>query len=403
MANDPPRLQRRLSLPLLVLYGTGVTVGAGIYVLVGTVAGHAGKYAPLSFLMAAVVMALTVTSYAELCTRFPVAAGEAAYVKGAFRSRILSTATGIAMIGTAVIASATVALGAAGYLAVFVDLPRPLVACVVVLLLGAVSAWGVVQSVLLASLFTLVELSGLIAIIVTATYAGVPIGESLFSVPAINSPAWVGISFGSVLAFFAFIGFEDLTNMIEETRAGERNIPFAMAATLIATTVLYVLIAAIAVTAVPLELLSARAAPLSVVFHELTGVGPSAIAAIAIVATLNTIIAEITMATRVIYGMANLGDLPPALSAVNEKTSTPLMATAVIVALVMTLVLFAPIERLAETTSLLTLAVFVIVNLALLKLRWAGAPSPGLRVPILAPLLGLLTSLAMIAGAFLER
>ena len=75
-------LRRRLGLPLLVLYGTGVTVGAGIYVLVGSVAGHAGRHAPLAFAIAAIVMALTVASYAELCTRFPVAAGEAAYVKG---------------------------------------------------------------------------------------------------------------------------------------------------------------------------------------------------------------------------------------------------------------------------------------------------------------------------------
>src|SRR6476469_9508687 len=109
----PAGLRRRLGLPLLVLYGTGVTVGAGIYVLVGTVAGHAGKYAPLAFVIAAIVMGLTVASYAELCNRFPVAAGEAAYVKGAFGSRILSTLVGITMIGTAAIASATVALGAA--------------------------------------------------------------------------------------------------------------------------------------------------------------------------------------------------------------------------------------------------------------------------------------------------
>ena len=70
-----PALRRRLGLPLLVLYGTGITIGAGIYVLIGTVAGHAGSYAPWSFVLAAVVMALTVASYAELSTRFPVSAG----------------------------------------------------------------------------------------------------------------------------------------------------------------------------------------------------------------------------------------------------------------------------------------------------------------------------------------
>ena len=91
MAIDPPlelpaALQRRLGLPLLVLYGTGVTIGAGIYVLIGAVAGHAGSYAPWAFVLAGLVMALTVASYAELSTRFPVSAGEAAYVRAAFQS-----------------------------------------------------------------------------------------------------------------------------------------------------------------------------------------------------------------------------------------------------------------------------------------------------------------------------
>jgi len=164
-------LRRRLGLPLLVLYGTGVTVGAGIYVLVGSVAGHAGRHAPLAFVIAAVVMALTVASYAELCTRFPVAAGDAAYVKGAFGSRLLSTLTGLAVIGTGVIASATVTLGAAGYIAEFTDLPRPLVVSVIVVALGLVSAWGILESVVLASVSTLIELAGLLAIIVAAAQA----------------------------------------------------------------------------------------------------------------------------------------------------------------------------------------------------------------------------------------
>ena len=96
------------------------------------------------------------------------------------------------------------------------------------------------------------------------------------------------------------------------------------------TTILYVLIAAIAVTAVPIERLTASAAPLSLVFRELTGVSPATIAAIAVVATLNTIIAELTLATRVVYGMAKLGDLPAALGAVSRATATVLIVAMVL-------------------------------------------------------------------------
>ena len=132
MPNGPPvkspaALQRRLGLPLLVLYGTGITIGAGIYVLIGAVAGHAGIYAPWSFVFAATVMALTVASYAELSTRFPVSAGEAAYVRAAFQSRVISTLTGLLTIAIGVVSSSAVTLGSAGYIQQFVDVPQSVI------------------------------------------------------------------------------------------------------------------------------------------------------------------------------------------------------------------------------------------------------------------------------------
>lgn len=396
-----PTLRRRLGLPLLILYGTGVTVGAGIYVLIGKVAGHAGMQTPLSFAVAALVMALTVASYAELCTRYPVAASEVAYVKGAFGSRVLSIFTGLAIIGTGVIASSAVALGAVGYIGQFMDVSPVWMTVLVVGAVGLVSAWGILESVVLASVFTVIELAGLIIIVAAGIHADVPIGNAIFSLPAMSTTAMAGLGFASLLAFFAFIGFEDLTNVIEEAREPERNIPIAMACTLAITTLLYVLIAAIAVNAVPLDKLTASTAPLSLVFRELTGISPAAIGIIAIFATLNTIIAQMTMATRVVYGMARLGELPPVLGLVSGRTATPLIATALVVAAVLALALLAPIERLAESTSLVTLIVFAMVNLALLKLRWdeTAAPPGSVRVPTIVPVLGLVSCAAMIAFA----
>src|ERR1043165_5428807 len=123
----PEALRRQLNLPLLVLYGVGITVGAGIYVLICAVAGHAGAATPWSFVLAAVVMAFTVASYAELSTRFPVSAGEAAYVRAAFRSRLLSTMTGLLTIVIGIVSSATVTLGSAGYIQQFLDLPQSII------------------------------------------------------------------------------------------------------------------------------------------------------------------------------------------------------------------------------------------------------------------------------------
>jgi len=393
-------LQRRLSLPLLVLYGIGITIGAGIYVLIGAVAGHAGSYAPWSFVLAAVVMAFTVGSYAELTTRFPVSAGEAAYVRAAFRSRAASTLTGLLTIVIGIVSSAAVALGAAGYIAQFTDWPPSAVVALLLAVLGAVAAWGILESVLLASLFTLIEAGGLLVIIVAGFQAQVPLASAL-AVPPLDIATLSGIGYASLLAFFAFIGFEDLANVVEEAKVPQRDIPRAMVLTLIISTVLYVAVAAIAVAAVPVAELAASPAPLSLVFRTLAGVSPATISVIAIVATLNTILAQMTMAARVVYGLARQGDLPGFAGRVHPKTATPLIATALIVAATLALALLVPFERLAEGTSLATLVVFALVNLALLRLRHRKihTDGPHIRVPLWVPAAGFVSCLAMMAAA----
>ena len=402
MPENTARLSRRLNLTLLTLYGIGVTIGAGIYVLIGAVADHAGQNAPLSFLCAAIVMGLTVGSYAELCTRYPVAAGEAAYVKAAFRLRWLSIVVGILMTATGVIAASTVSLGSLGYIAQFIELPSWLVLIIIVAGLGLVSAWGVLESVVLASIFTIIEVGGLAAIIVAALHKGVPFETAILAWPQGGTSVWLGIAFAGLLAFFAFTGFEDLTNMVEEAHTPERNVPIAMAITLVVTTVLYAVVAAISVTAIAPRDLAASPAPLSIVFREVAGISPLAISAIAIVATLNTIIAQMTMAVRVLYGLAQQGDVPKIFGQVNRKTSTPLVATATIIVAVIAAAYIAPLERLAELTSIGTLAIFALVNLALLRLRATRAKPRGtITVPIIVPLLGFLSCVAMMITALI--
>ncbi len=409
MAADPPAgsavpLRRRLGLPLLVLYGTGITVGAGIYVLIGEVAGHAGGFAPWSFVLAAAVMALTVASYAELSTRFPVSAGEAAYVMAAFRSRRFAMAVGVLSVAIGVISSAAVALGSVGYIQQFIPLPQYLIVLAVLALLGGVAAWGILESVLLASVFTVIEVGGLLIVIVAAVYNDLPFVAAITTLPPMNATALSGIAFGGLLAFFAFIGFEDLANIVEEARVPHRDIPRAMVLTLLISTVLYVLVAAIAVSAVSAERLTSSPAPLSLVFREVAGVSPATISAIAIVATLNTILAQLTMAARVIYGLAREGSLPSGLARVHPRTRTQLAATAFVVIAIVPLALLVPLTPLAEITSLATLSVFAVVNLALLRLRYRGAESlvPHVTVPIWVPAIGFATCAAMITHALLQ-
>jgi basic amino acid/polyamine antiporter, APA family len=409
MPNNPPfelsaPLRRRLGLPLLVLYGVGITIGAGIYVLIGSVAGHAGIYAPWSFMLAAMVMALTVASYAELSTRYPVSAGEAAYVKAAFQSRLLSTLTGFLTVAIGVVSSSAVTLGSVGYIQQFVDLPQIAIVIATVTMLGAAAAWGILESVLLAGVFTLIEVGGLLAIIVAAIHSDIPILSTAIQIPPFEPGTFSGIAFASLLAFFAFIGFEDLANVVEEAKVPHRDIPRAMVLTLVISTVLYVAVAAIAVSAVSVERLSSSPAPLSLVFREVAGISPATISAVAIVATLNTILAQMTMAARVIYGMSRQGDLPNIVGRVHPLTATPIFATAVIAALVIALALSVSFEWLAESTSLATLVVFAMVNLSLLRLRHRKIQShgPHVRVQIWVPAMGFLTCITLIATTLLR-
>ncbi|MDP6567370.1 MAG: amino acid permease [Alphaproteobacteria bacterium] len=400
-----PKLKRSLSLPLLTLYGLGTTVGAGIYVLLGKVAGAAGPLAPVSFIVAGALAALTAFSFAEWAGRLPKSAGEAVYVDAGLRWRGMAIVVGLAVAASGIVSAAAISVGASGYLQQFLPLPRPALIVLAVLVLGAIAAWGIGESVRIAALFTVVEVAGLVLVI----WAG---GLAIDDLPAALgrlteaswSDAWLGVWAGSVLAFFAFIGFEDMVNVAEEVKDVARAMPRAIILTLAVTGLLYVMVATVAVLAVPPRELAASGAPLAVIYQAGIGGSPLLIVAIASVGTLNGALIQVIMASRVLYGLSQQGWLPAFLGTVHARTRTPLLATGLAAGLVLLLALAFPIEALAEATSLIVLSIFTLVNLALwrLKRRGDGPPPLGLVVPEWLPLVGFLVS-GFFAGAELLR
>lgn len=400
-ARQPPGLKRVLGLTLVVLYGLGVTIGAGIYVLIGASARQAGIYAPVSFCIAALVMAPTAASFAELSSRMPVSAGEAAYVREGLNSRGLALAVGLLVVTAGVVSAAAVAIGAAGYISVFIGAPDDLIITLVVLAMGLAAAWGILESVSLAGVLTLIEIGGL-ALIVVAGIGNDPSIVLRFGevVPGSFDPViWSGVFSAGLLAFFAFIGFEDLVNIAEEVKEPLKVLPWAIFLTLVLSTLIYVCVVTVAVLSVPLEGLAASKAPLGFVYESVTGGSPLIISAIAIVATLNGIIVQMIMASRVLYGLSAQGDLPGILSQVSPLTRTPLIATALVVAIILMLALAFPIEGLAVMTSRVTLTIFSLVNLALLRLKLReDAPPEGIfTVGLWVPVAGLSASLLLLA------
>jgi amino acid transporter len=374
-------LKRSLSLPLITFYGLGTILGAGIYVLVGKVAGHAGLHAPAAFLVAAVLTVLTGLTYAELSARFPKSAGSALYVQHGFGWRPLSILTGWLIILTGIVSAATLANGFVGYLQVFIAAPDWLVIVLVLLALGTLAAWGIAESVWVASVVTVIEVGGLLFILVVA-------GDSLATLPArlpelvppLETVVWQGILLGAFLAFYAFIGFEDMVTVAEEVKDPARNLPRAILLSIAVSTVLYLLVALVAVLSLEVPELAGSRAPLARVYERAAGSAPLVISLISLFAVINGALIQIIMSARMFYGMSREGWHHAAFGTVHPVTRTPLLATAVATALVLVLALGLPLVTLAKATSFIILIVFALVNLALVRVK-RRAPAPaGVRV-----------------------
>lgn len=401
----PQRLVRSLTLTHAVLYGLGVTIGAGIYVLVGVAAGRSCMHAPLAFIGAALVMAFSAASFAELGTRMPVSASEAAYVQAAFKRDWLSLGVGLLVVATAAISAATISVGSAGYVAVFLTAPAPWIITTVVVAMGIVACLATVQSVTFAAIMTLIEVGGLVLIIIAGLGLGADIVMRLPEVwPSLrDSSAWIGIAGTSLIAVFAFIGFEHLVNVAEEMKEPNRTLPLALFLTLGLTAFVYALVVWIAVTTVPPQELARSSAPLALVFERLTGLPLVTLSAIAVVATLNGIIVHMIMIGRVLYGLADQGNLPKVLARLNSVTHTPLLATVIGVAAILVLALAVPLAGLADLTARFTLAIFAIVNLALIRIkhRNEAAPLGTFICPRWVPYAGLVSSVLLLVIDFI--
>jgi APA family basic amino acid/polyamine antiporter len=399
----PTQLRRALSLPLITLYGLGTIIGAGIYVLTGKVAGAAGLYAPLAFALAGIVALFTALSFAELASRFPKSAGEALYVHEGFGRRWLTLAIGLALAAAGMVSAATLANGFVGYLHLFLPVPRWAVVCLLVLALGWLAAWGIVESVLVATVTTLIEVAGLLLIIAVA-------GDSFASLPArlpellppAQPAAWSGVLLGAFLAFYAFLGFEDMVTVAEEVREPRRNLPRAILLATCGATLLYMLIALVAVLSVAPAELAQSEAPLAVIYEHATGRSPWFIGLIGLIAAINGALIQIIMGSRILYGMARQGWLPHGLDYVHPRTQTPLATTLIMTLGVLLLALWLPLVTLAKATSFILLAVFALVNLALLRIkRRAPVPAGVLGVPLWVPIVAFALTLAILAAQLL--
>lgn len=393
-ANEGPGLRRRVSFPLLVLYGLGTTVGAGVYALIGEVAGLAGTWAPWAFLLASALAVTTALAFAELSSRHPKAAGEAAYLRAAFDNRRGALAVGLAVVASGTISAATVTNGFGGYVTSLLPWPETVVETLLVGSLAAVAAWGIKESLTLAALVTVLEVGGLLAV-VSAVGANDPGALIQGWVPVEPLPL-AGLIGGATLAFYAFLGFEDMVNVAEEVEDAPRTLPRAILWTLALTAVLYGLVAVAAVSQVPTAELAASSAPLALVYEQAVGRSPVELVVIGSLAMVNGALIQIIMASRVVYGLAQTGLIPSGFGAVYAGTGTPVIATLFVAGAVWLLARNFPLASLARVTALLALAIFGSMHAALFTLQRRGGPAPAFQCPGWIPVVGGLTSVLLI-------
>ena len=394
-STDTPALARTMGLGALVIYGVGDMLGSGIYALIGKAAGVMGGAVWLAFLMSMVAALLTGLSYASLGSRYPRAAGAAYVTQRAFGWPFLSYLVGLAVMVSGLTSMGTQTRAFTGYFVGMLPDFEPLpVMLGFIGVLTFINFWGMRESTWLNVLCTLVEVGGLLIVIaVGARYWG---GGEYLATPTPLGPQLVLT--GAVLTFYSFIGFEDMINVAEEVKNPRRNFPIAVILALLIVTVIYLAVSITAVSVVPPAELAASPQPLVEVVRRAAPAFPSVIfSVIALFAITNTALLNYIMGSRIVYGMARQGFVPAALGAVHARRRTPHRAILVLMLIVTGLVFVGDISALASATSALLLAVFVVINAALIVLQRRPNEARGLfEVPAFVPAGGILVCLALL-------
>lgn len=395
------RLKREVGLFGATMCILGIIIGAGIYVIIGEAAGIAGNALWLSFLLGAVIAACTGLSYAELASSFPCDSAEYHYTRFAFNDKRLAFGIAWLKIVGFIIAMSAVSLGFGGYLSRLTGINFILGALILVVILTIFNLFGLKQAVWLDIIMVIVAVLGLVMVIAF----GIPhIKDAVFYFQTASGIG--GIFTSAALIFFAFLGFENIGNMSEEVRNPKKTLPLALIFSVIISVILYMLVALIAVSVVPWNVLAHSTAPLSDVMTVLLGSKAGILLAImALAATGSTVLGLMIAGSRMLYGIAEEKSLPSIFLRLSRKRNVPYVAI-LLVSFVCTLfILTGDIKSIAFLTDFSAIFIFIVINLCVIALRFSHHHIPrGFRVPLnigkfpLLPAVGLISCIALLFG-----
>lgn len=363
------KLRRTIGWKTYGLFGLGNIIGAGIYVLIGEVAGEAGNGAIWSFAVAGLVAGFTVLSYSALATKFPLSAAEAVFVLRSFSNRSLALLVGLALTFAGIVSAGVLLNGFANYFSELIDIPRAIFIVSALVILALIAIKGIRETAKFAVFITILEVAGLAIIIFTSSVSPDFVANANEVMASSLEVGALPILFGSFLAFYAFIGFEDMVNVAEEVKNPKRNVRKGMLLAMLSAIVLYVLVAIASLSVIPADELAESKAPLATVFNQTANIDFPLITIIGLFAIVNGIIAQIIMASRVLYGLSREKLINGWFGSVNSKTKTPINSTVLVSIIMLIGALSLPLVALASMTSLGLLFIFSVVHASCLKLR----------------------------------
>ncbi|GAA2078006.1 APC family permease [Microbacterium hatanonis] len=396
----PSGLKRAVGTPLLFAFIVGDTLGAGIYTLVGSMAGDVGGVIWLPLVVALIIALLTAGTYAELITKYPHAGGAARYADRAFGVPYVSFLVGFLMMASGITTAAALANAFAGdYLAAIIDVPAAPTAVVFIILLTLINLRGVRESLGANLIASVIEVSGLVIVIVlAAVFIGGGGGDPARLLEFSPDKAPVeGVFAASIIAFFSFLGFEAAANMAEEVKNPSKAYPRALFGAIGTAAIVYLLIALGAAMILPAADLASSTGPLLDVVAA-TGIAlpPWLFGLIALVAIANGALLFMVMASRVGYGLAESGLLPKAFSRVLPNRRTPWVSIVVVAVATIGLTFLGDVATLAETTVLLLLLVFLSANVSVLVLKKDKVDHKHFSVPRVVPVLAIIASIVLL-------
>ncbi|XP_062200353.1 cationic amino acid transporter 3, mitochondrial-like isoform X2 [Phragmites australis] len=393
--------------------GVGSTIGAGIYVLVGTVAReHTGPGLTVSFLIAGIAAALSALCYAELSCRFP-SAGSAYHYSYICIGESVAWLIGWALILEYTIGGSSVARGISPNLALFfggqdklpfflaqvhvkwLDTPVDPCAAILVLIVTALLCLGIKESSFVEGIITIANVTVMLFVICAGGWLGLRNGWAGYKAPEGYFPNGVGgVLSGSATLFFAYIGFDAVASTAEEVKNPQRDLPLGMGLTLSLCCFLYMMVSAVVVGLVPYRAMDPET-PISSAFAQY-GMQWAAyvVSSGAVLALIASLIGGILPQPRIIMAMARDGLLPSLFSAVNQQTQVPILSTILTGTCAAILAFFMDVSQLAGMVSVGTLLAFTAVAISVLVVRYA----PPSEMPMGVALAGTPESLTSYSG-----